>query len=167
MRRFIFLRDERASAAVEFALVVPVLFALILGIISTSTMYYSQASMHQAAEWAARYWAVSDAGFTISSSCTFSGPVGDSSATLPVGCTSANTVGGTTYIKPATYAQQHYLGANITGLTFTPTTGICTASGTIGPPGMIVTATGTYNFNVMFLNIPVSMYTQACYPLIQ
>jgi hypothetical protein len=159
-----FLRDERASAAVEFALVVPVLFALILGIISMSAMYFSQASLHQAAEWSARYWAVSDSGWGISSSCTFTAPVGTTGLTLPIGCTTANAG----YTKPADYATQHYLGVNLTSLTFTPSTGNCTAAGgSLGGPGVIVTATGTYNFNVMALTIPVHMYTQACYPIIE
>jgi Flp pilus assembly protein TadG len=159
-----FLRDERAAAAVEFALVVPVLFMLILGIISTSVMYYTQSAMHEAAERAARYWAVSDSGWTIASSCSFSAPAGTTGLTLPVGCTSA----ASGYSKPADFATNNYIGASVTSLTFTPTTGNCTwGGGSFGGPGVIMTATGTYQFNVMFLNIPVAMYSQACYPIIQ
>lgn len=170
MRRA-FIRDEWASAAVEFAMVVPVLFAMILGIISTSVMYFSQASLHNAAEWAARYWAVSDAGWTITGTCAFGAPGGGTGGTLPVACSKANTDTSGGYFDPATYAQNHYFGAPLKNLTFSspaPTTGPCTQStGTYGSPGFIVTASGTYNFNVMFVNIPVSMSAQACYPLIQ
>lgn len=164
-----FLRDERASAAVEFALIVPVLFTCLLGIISTSAMYFSQASMHQAAEWTARYWAVSDSGWSISSSCTFAAPSGSGLTTLPVGGTSGSCDAATAgYTKPSVYAKAHYFGVNLTSLAFTPSTGQCTTGGsTFGGPGVIVKATGTYNFNAMLVNIPVSMSTQACYPLIQ
>jgi Flp pilus assembly protein TadG len=159
-----FLREQAASAAVEFALVVPVLFTAILGIISTSALFYSESALHMATESAARYWAVNDAGWSISSSCTFTAPVGTSGLTLPVGCTTADTG----YSKPAVYAKAHYFGVALTGLTFTPTTGICTSSsGTSGGPGVIVSATATYTFNALFVNYPVSMQTQACYPIIE
>jgi len=162
-------RDEDASAAVEFALVVPVLFTLIFGIISMCAMYFSQASMHMAAERTARYWAVSDAGWSISSSCSFSAPPGISpTPTLPVSCTAGNTVGSTTYVKPVTYAKSHYFGASMTGLTFTASTGQCTvAGGSFGGPGVIVAGSGTYNFNVMVLNLPIHVSTTACYPIVQ
>ncbi|HEY1878933.1 MAG TPA: hypothetical protein VGG68_03270, partial [Caulobacteraceae bacterium] len=74
----------------------------------------------------------------------------------------------TGYSKPDVYAKAHYFGVVLTGLTFTPTTGVCTSGGgSLGGPGVIVTATGTYNFNAMFLSIPVNLSTQACYPIIQ
>lgn len=171
MRRS-FLREEAASAAVEFALVVPVLFTAILGIISTSALYFSESALHQAAEAAARYWAVSNAGWSIAGTCAsgtpFAAPVGTSGLTLPVGCTKATTDTGDGYFDPATYAKNHYFGAALTGLTFTPSTGICTSSsGTSGGPGVIVTATATYTFNALFVNYPVSLQTQACYPIIE
>ncbi len=88
---------------------------------------------------------------------------------LPVGGTSGTCDAATAgYTKPSVYAKAHYFGAALTSLTFTPTTGVCAASGsTLGGPGVIVSATGTYNFNAMFVNIPVHMSTQACYPLVQ
>jgi Flp pilus assembly protein TadG len=162
------LRDEGANAAVEFALVVPVMFTLVLGIISMCAMFFSQASMHMAAESTARYWAVSDAGWTISGNCSFSAPLDNSSATIPVSCTAGNTVGSTTYVKPVTYAKSYYFGASMTGLTFTPSTGQCTASGgSFGGPGVIVAGSGTYNFNAMFVNLPIHVSTTACYPIIE
>ena len=71
--------------------------------------------------------------------------------------------------KPVRLRQKaHYFGVAFTSLAFTPSTGQCTTGGsTFGGPGVIVKATGTYNFNAMLVNIPVSMSTQACYPLIQ
>ncbi|HEY1560725.1 MAG TPA: TadE family protein [Caulobacteraceae bacterium] len=162
------LREEAASAAVEFALVVPVLFTAILGIISTSALYFSGSALHMAAESAARYWAVSDSGWSISSSCTFTAPVGTSGLSLPVACTKAGTDTGDGYFDPATYAQKHYFGVALTGLTFTPSTGNCTSSsGTYGGPGVIVSATATYTFNALFVNYPVSLQSQACYPIIE
>ncbi|HEY2481463.1 MAG TPA: TadE family protein [Caulobacteraceae bacterium] len=157
-----YLRAQGANAAVEFALIVPVLFTLVLGIISGSALYFSQASMHMAAEAAARYWAVSDAGWSISSSCTFSAPVGTSGLTLPVGCTTA----GAGYSTPAVYAKSRYFGAFVP--TFTPSTGECTtAGGTLGGPGVIVAGSETFNFNAMFANLRIPLATTACYPLIE
>jgi len=160
-----YLREPGANAAVEFALVVPVLFTLILGIISMSTIYFSQAAMHMAAENAARYWAVSDSGWSITSSCVFAAPPG-SSPTQPVGCTAATTDTADNYVTPSDRAKSFYFGAP--GVTFTATTGLCTSSGgTVGGPGVIVAGSATYNFNAMFVNLPVNMATTACYPIVQ
>jgi Flp pilus assembly protein TadG len=163
--------DEGGSAAVEFALIVPVLFTLILGIISLCNLYFSQSSLHTAAESAARYWAVSDAGWTVSGSCpttTFTAPLNNSGATLPVSCTAGNTIGATTFLSPTAYAKKQYFGSVLTNLNYTVTTGQCAVSGnTFGGPGFIVSASGTYTFNAMFIQFPMTVATTACYPEIQ
>jgi Flp pilus assembly protein TadG len=51
-------RSERGAAAVEFALVVPVLLALLLGIIEFGRAYNLQISLTHAARESARYMAI-------------------------------------------------------------------------------------------------------------
>ncbi|HWD00582.1 MAG TPA: TadE/TadG family type IV pilus assembly protein [Candidatus Sulfopaludibacter sp.] len=157
-----FFRNESASAAVEFALIVPVLFTAILGTISICALYFSQSAMHTAAEWGARYWAVSDSGWTVSGGA-YTAPEGSSATTPPVSATSFTSP---YTVSAQNFAKQHYYGTVQTS--FTGSTGVCTQSvGTFGGPGFIMTATATYNFNAMFVNFPVSMSTTACYPEIQ
>jgi Flp pilus assembly protein TadG len=47
------------ATAVEFAMILPALLMLLVGIISASTVAYSEASLHYAAEGAARSYSVS------------------------------------------------------------------------------------------------------------
>lgn len=49
------LRASGGSAAVEFALVAPVLLALVMGIIQLGMLFYANAGLHQAVEAGARY----------------------------------------------------------------------------------------------------------------
>lgn len=52
-------RRDRGAVAVEFALVIPLFFALLLGIIEFSNFYRVQISVSQAAREAARSFAIS------------------------------------------------------------------------------------------------------------
>ena len=50
-----FLKSERGQAMVEFALVLPVLLALLCGIIDFGWLYYNQITLNNAAREGARY----------------------------------------------------------------------------------------------------------------
>lgn len=50
-----FLKSERGQAMVEFALVLPVLLALLCGIIDFGWIYYNQITLNNAAREGARY----------------------------------------------------------------------------------------------------------------
>lgn len=50
-----FLRDRSGVAVLEFALVVPVLFAMLLGIAALGILFLAQAGLRSAVEDAARY----------------------------------------------------------------------------------------------------------------
>lgn len=56
------LRSERGAAAVEFALVVPILLMLLLGTMEFGRAYNAQISLTHAARETARYMAVHDDG---------------------------------------------------------------------------------------------------------
>ena len=47
--------DERGASAVEFALVIPVLLTMIIGIMQIGIMFYADAGLQQAVETGARY----------------------------------------------------------------------------------------------------------------
>jgi len=49
------LRASTGSAAVEFAMVAPVVLALVMGIIQLGMLFYANAGLHQAVEVGARY----------------------------------------------------------------------------------------------------------------
>jgi hypothetical protein len=72
MRRFI--REERGSELVEFALVASLLFMLLIGIIDCSLAFYAHHFVSYAAEEATRYAAVRGADWD--SACSTSAPPG-------------------------------------------------------------------------------------------
>jgi Flp pilus assembly protein TadG len=53
--------DDRGAAAIEFAIVGPLLFALLLGIVEMGRMFYVRESLEYATEQAARYYMVTPA----------------------------------------------------------------------------------------------------------
>jgi K+-transporting ATPase c subunit len=58
MKQAAITNDEGATAAVEFALVLPVLIILIVGILYSGLVMYSIAGLHNAVETAARCYSV-------------------------------------------------------------------------------------------------------------
>jgi len=54
-RPFAFLRDTRAASALEFALVLPILLTLIVGILEVGVLFYGVAGMKHAVGEGARY----------------------------------------------------------------------------------------------------------------
>lgn len=53
--------DNRGAAAIEFAIVGPLLFTLLLGIVEMGRMFYVRESLEYATEQAARYYMVNPA----------------------------------------------------------------------------------------------------------
>jgi Flp pilus assembly protein TadG len=154
------VRGETGSAALDFALIAPVFFILLFGIIAGCALYFSQASMHMAAEAAARYWAVSDSGWTISSGAMVA-PAGSGLSTPPVSASSASTG----FTSAQDYAKRTYLGVPMaSSQPFTASLGTC---GSSGSPGFVVTASTSYGFTVGFWSLNVPVATSACYPVIQ
>jgi Flp pilus assembly protein TadG len=49
-------RDRRGSAAIEFAILAPVLFGILLGIVEMGRMFYVRHALEYATEQAARYY---------------------------------------------------------------------------------------------------------------
>ena len=103
MRRApVFLHGQQGSAAVEFALVIPVMMFLIFGVINLCVILYAGTNLHSAVEQAARY-------ATTQTNLTGSDP-------------------GSTAV--ASFASGHYLGPSI-GASFSyALTGACNATTT-------------------------------------
>jgi len=160
-----FLRDRKGASAVEFALVLPAVAALLIGFFNACAMYWGQTALHWAVDDAARCWSIG------------------------LNCTSGGATSGTTApFTPGYYARTHYHGPRINSLTFTttapptPTTagdlstemgqvgGYCQAPGaggntsTTAVPGYIVSASGTYVFDGGFLKFNVPISATACFP---
>jgi hypothetical protein len=58
--RWTFLRDERGTSVVEFALVVPILFLIVFGIVDFSRAFYTMSSLTAAVREGARLAATMD-----------------------------------------------------------------------------------------------------------
>ena len=96
-----YLRDDRGASAAEFALVTVPFIGLVLAIIGSSMMFYSNQSLQYATETAARYYSVQT--------------------------TNANGTPPTTTVVQ-TYAKNAYTGPGISP-TFTAARGGCGANG--------------------------------------
>jgi len=117
------LLGERGAAAVEFALVVPLLLLLLLGIVETSKAFNAQATLSAAAREGARALSQGD---TLTSALaavqTAAGPLGLTSSAISispatcVGVTTATTVTVTvTYRQGLGYGLLGSTGLTITG----------------------------------------------------
>ena len=139
-----FPRDEAGNSAVEFALIVPVLFTLIIGIINICALYFSQTAMDWAAEAGARHWAVN--------------------TSLAAG---SSSVSG----SAAAWAKTAYGGPTLAGFSFNGTAatngGQCTTGNTAGAPGWVMSATGTFTVSAVFVRVPVTLTSNACFPEIE
>lgn len=80
-----FWRSERGAAAVEFALVVPLLLALLLGTIEFGRAYNIQISLTHAARETARYMAIHDNGAASAATWTAASASGRNAAPALVG----------------------------------------------------------------------------------
>lgn len=97
----------RGAAAVEFALVLPILLTLVLGIMEFGFIFYQQMSITNAAREGARAYAIhhADSGFSLTSVVeTAATPVtGVSATSVPSGATcAAGTIAQVTVTKAAT-----------------------------------------------------------------
>jgi Flp pilus assembly protein TadG len=163
--RIRFWHREDGSSAAEFALVLPVVVGLTLGVMNLCAAFWAQTSLANAADQAARYWAVANAGMTIADAASE-----NASPTAP------NLAVVVTKSTAQTWALSHYLGPHLSSIAFTgilpsatgTTTGNCQQqSGTAsGVTGYVVTGTGTYRLNWIFGSTAIALKAEACYPFI-
>ncbi|MCQ9163599.1 TadE/TadG family type IV pilus assembly protein [Arthrobacter sp. STN4] len=98
-------RSEKGAAAVEFALVVPLLFLILFGIIDFGRAYNAQISLTQAARAAVRSLVVSN-DTAKADTAAFANTVGLSGVVpvySPAGCPNPATVPATTVTATVTY----------------------------------------------------------------
>jgi Flp pilus assembly protein TadG len=120
-------RDQRGSSAAEFALVLPVFLALVLGVIHMSLVVYSAVELHDATEWTARCLSVS--------------------ANNPAGATT--TCPDSTKVQ--TYATGRYTGPKISPTFSVVTTTSCTNGKQVSGSGSYSMSLG-----LMRATIPIS-----------
>jgi Flp pilus assembly protein TadG len=128
-------RDQRGSSAAEFALVVPLIAMLVLGVLHMSLMMYSAVSLHSAVEATARCLSVS--------------------ANNPSGST-------TQCPNPAqvqAYGQSRYTGIYNISPQFTVVSPAVTCTN-----GNQVSGSGTYNISLGLLNASIPITANACFP---
>ena len=109
-------RDDRGAAAVEFALVVPILLLVVIGIVNFSFVLAQQISLNSAARQAARYGAVAG------NSCL---------AIEGEGKTAASTIGMTASQVPTPVISNCTAGDNADFPCTKPTTGPLVANVTV------------------------------------
>jgi len=129
-------RDQRGSAAAEFALLLPVFALLVLGIFHFCALVYASSSLHWAVEQAARCAAVSRLNTGLS-------------------C-------GTTTSTTEAYALQIYKGPNI-GLSAGSFTAQAVTDAN-GNTCRQVSGTGTYRIQTGLVNVDVPLSASACFP---
>lgn len=131
-----FLRGERGAEAVEFALILPVLIALTVGVMEMLLLLFATASLHFAVDNAARCASI-DA----------------------VACPD------TTKIKAFALSHYYGPNINTLAAPalFTATTGRCGDAQT-GPTGTVVTGSGAWRITGVFLKLSVPLSATACYP---
>jgi Flp pilus assembly protein TadG len=98
-----FWRSECGTSAMEFVLVLPILLMLTIGVINASVMIYTVATLHYAAEDAAR-WCVIHSGCTSTTVNTYAqsryaGPAISQTFALstPANCGGAQVIGAGTF----------------------------------------------------------------------
>jgi Flp pilus assembly protein TadG len=159
-----FLRDRNGASAVELALVLPAVAALLIGFFNGCALYWGQTALHYAVDDAARCWSVG------------------------LNCATGGATSGTTGpFTPTYFASSHYHGPKINSLTFTATApptptnakdlsteegqagGYCQTPGasntsTTSVPGYIVSGSGTYKFDGGLISFDVPISATACFP---
>lgn len=103
MMRFRHRRGERGAAAIEFALVLPVLLLLVIGLIEFSRLYNIQISLSNAAREGARSMAIHN-----------SQPTAKTAAIAAAPSISPNVSGGQISITPAACAANQVVTVTIT-----------------------------------------------------
>lgn len=158
-----FLHDRKGGAALEFALALPIVVATLIGFFNACAMYWGQASLHYAADAAARCWAVglscSSADTTVAyakshyhgpqlSAMTFTATAPPSETTAGDPSTEMGGTGAYCQLTTSPYA------ANNTVST-TSTTAV---------PGYRVSAHANYFFDGGLIHFSVPIATTACFP---
>ena len=130
------LRETRGGSATEFAVIVPVFFALVFAVIHLSFILWAETSLHWATETAARCASInSNVGTGATGACA--------------------TAGATTNATVKAYATTQYHGPNVTPVFTANTTATC---------GKLVSATATYQLNVVVTSVAVNLNAKSCYP---
>jgi len=117
------LLGERGAAAVEFALVVPVLIVLLFGIIEFSKAFNTQSTLSAAAREAARTMALAnDAGLARTAAQTAASSLGLTTSAIaitPLTCTGASA----TQLVTVTISYRQVFASGLTGRTGVDLTG--------------------------------------------
>jgi Flp pilus assembly protein TadG len=129
-------RDQRGSSVAEFALVLPLFLALVLGVVNMSMVVYSAVDLHDATEWTARCLAVS----------------ANNPSTATTVCPP-----GSTATQIQAYGKGRYTGPNIS-----PTFAL--VSGTTCTNGTQVQGSGNYSMNLGLVSVSIPITAQACFP---
>jgi Flp pilus assembly protein TadG len=128
-------RDERGSSAAEFALVIPLVVMLVLGLLHLSLATYSAVSLHYAVEETARCLSVS----------------GNNPSGAATACPDAT--------KVQTYGRSRYRGLYNISPQFSVVSPAVTCTN-----GQQVSGTGTYTIALGLLNVSIPMSAYACFP---
>ena len=126
MRRSSYLWDRAGAGAAEFALVLPVLMFLILGVINVFMATYAAVNLHSASETAARWASVTYASGTTPTQATVSA-----------------------------YAQSQYKGPNVGGTYVYSTNGTCGSTGSSGYQ-VTATGTYKVYYGFGTMNFPIA-----------
>ncbi len=129
------LRDTQGGSATEFAVVVPIFFALVFAIIHLSFILWGETSLHWATETAARCASIN---------APLSGATG-----------ACATSGSTTNATVKAYAATQYHGPNVSPVFTANIAATC---------GKLVSATATYQLNAVVASVPVTLNAKSCYP---
>jgi Flp pilus assembly protein TadG len=138
------LREEDGASAVEFAIVFPVFFLLLFGILEFARLAWAVNSLQYAVAQGARYVTLS-----------------------PTSITSKPTTSSCASWSSAAYktAVQTYLQNQLTAYRASATASVPVASVSCGatPPTLTVTVKATYDFNFMLSNLVTSLGTVSLY----
>jgi Flp pilus assembly protein TadG len=158
-----FVRDRSGNSAVEWALVLPIVVATLIGFFNACAMYWGQTSLHYAADSAVRCWAVNYPCQSSSDAVTYAkshyhGPQLSSITFIatapPAEATSgdpSSEVNGT-----GAYCQQ-------TSSPFGSSNTVSTTS-TTAVPAYRVSAKASYFFDAGLFKFSVPIATTACFP---
>jgi Flp pilus assembly protein TadG len=134
-----YLRAEQGASTAEFAMVLPILLLLVLGLIHFGMLLFTATQLHWATEDAARCASVS--------------------LQCRVGQVSTGAVNTTTV---RAWAAKRYHGLAVATFDYSPS-GTCSQTGGT-PNGRLVTATATYNINTGIFAKAVPLSASACFP---
>jgi len=122
-----FASGRRGQALVEYALVVPLIFLLVFGLIDFGRLFFTELTLQYALRAAARYAVTGNH--------------------LPDTTNPSQTLSRLASIQQV--AQQHAMGISVAGLQISSTVGGATGPGAAGGPGDSIRLSLTYNLPLM------------------